>query len=106
MSTTIAKPKTLPTSVRVNMLRMRQVKPICWSDPMTIDEDKMAEKLFNEFWKKYPHIKNPTDINMTEKAEFLVLKGFESIRLMQRARKQKKPYSRPDEDDEVEDLLF
>lgn len=36
----------------------------------------------------YPDIKNPSDINSQEKADFLVKKGFENISLMQKARKQ------------------
>ena len=36
----------------------------------------------------YPKQLNPSDINMPEKATFLILKGFERISLMQRARKQ------------------
>jgi len=36
----------------------------------------------------YHDIKNPSDINSQEKADFLVKKGFDNISLMQKARKQ------------------
>ncbi len=51
-------------------------------------EEKKAKSLYAEFWKIYPKIKNPSDINSPEKATFMITKGFESIQLMQKARKQ------------------
>lgn len=63
------------------------------------EEETQARALYEEFWAKYPHIKNPTDINRGEKANFFILKGFEKIRLRQRARKQAHEFTRPDEDD-------
>lgn len=66
---------------------------------MTPAEDQEAKALYEEFWAIPGNelIKNPSDINRVEKAHFLMLKGFERIRLMQRARKQARPYTRPDE---------
>ena len=64
--------------------------------PEEVDE---ARALFQEFWNRHPDIKNPTDINTVEKANFLTQKGFEKIRLMQRARKQAYDFTRPDEVD-------
>jgi hypothetical protein len=55
---------------------------------LTNKEVEEAKKLYEEFWSIYPNIKNPSDINSPEKANFLIKKGFESIKLMQRARKQ------------------
>ncbi len=63
------------------------------------EEEAEARALYEEFWARYPNIKNPTDINKIEKANFFILKGFEKIRLMQRARKQAYEFTRPDEDD-------
>ncbi len=58
-------------------------------------EQDEAKALYEEFWRLYPSQKNPTDINTAEKAHFLILKGFERIRLMQSARKQKYDFTRP-----------
>ena len=102
MPATMEAAETLSASAQVNMLRYRG-KPSQRSDPMTPEEDELAAKLYAEFWTKHPTIKNPSDINRTEKAEFLILKGFESIKLMQRARKQAKAYSRPFDDDDTGD---
>lgn len=55
---------------------------------LTPDEEAEARALYEEFWNMHPGMKNPSDINKVEKADFLTLKGFEKIRLMQRARKQ------------------
>jgi hypothetical protein len=79
-----------------------------WPDPpekddvaqsLTPEQEEEAKALYQEFWRLYPHLRNPTDINMPEKAHFLIIKGFERIRLMQQARKQKYLFTRPDEDD-------
>ena len=66
---------------------------------LTPAEEAEARALYNEFWSLHPNIKNPTDINSIEKANFLILKGFEKIRLMQRARKQAYDFTRHTEDD-------
>ena len=66
---------------------------------LTAAEEALARKLYQEFWQLYPQLKNPTDINTPEKASFLIMKGFENIRLMQRARKQAYDFTRPSEDD-------
>jgi hypothetical protein len=60
-------------------------------------EEAEARALYEEFWLIYPNQKNPSDINTAEKAAFLILKGFERIFLMQRARKQACDFTRPDE---------
>ena len=65
-------------------------------------DEAEAKALYKEFWELHPDIKNPSDINRVEKANFLILKGFEKIRLMQRARKQAYDFTRPTENDEVE----
>ena len=62
-------------------------------------EEAEARALYEEFWSLHPDIKNPTDINRVEKANFLILKGFEKIRLMQRARKQAYDFTRHTDDD-------
>ena len=56
---------------------------------LTDSEKKEAKKLYQEFWELNPDMKNPSDINKQEKADFLKKKGFENISLMQKARKQK-----------------
>lgn len=66
-------------------------------------EEAEARDLYEEFRTLYPGIKNPTDINMPEKAHFLILKGFEKIRLMQKARKQAYDFTKHDDDDATED---
>jgi hypothetical protein len=68
---------------------------------LTPDEEAEARKLYEEFWQKYPDQKNPSDINTPEKANFLIQKGFERVRLMQRARKQAYSFTRPDDEDEA-----
>lgn len=55
---------------------------------LTAKEEKKARSLYQEFWEIYPDIKNPSDINSLEKADFMIKKGFENISLMQKARKQ------------------
>lgn len=55
---------------------------------LSTEDVEKAKALFAEFWNMFPTQSNPTDINTVEKAHFLVLKGFENIRLMQAARKQ------------------
>jgi hypothetical protein len=67
----------------------------------TLSPEEVAEarRLYEEFWRLHPDIKNPTDINRIEKANYLTQKGFEKIRLMQRARKQAYDFTRPDEVD-------
>ncbi len=55
---------------------------------LSTSEESKAKKLYKEFWKINPNMKNPSDINKPEKADFLTKKGFENIRLMQKARKQ------------------
>ena len=61
---------------------------------MLMSEEKAtACKLYEEFWEIYPDVHDPSCIDTIEKAYFLILKGFESIRLMQKAKEQK-PYFR------------
>ena len=55
---------------------------------LTDEEEAEARALYEEFWTLHPEQQNPSDINTIEKANFLMQKGFESISLMQRARKQ------------------
>ena len=66
---------------------------------LTESDQAEAKALYEEFWAMHPDIRNPSDINRVEKANFLILKGFEQIRLMQRARKQAYDFTRPEEDD-------
>ncbi|NQU22791.1 MAG: hypothetical protein HQ567_16050 [Candidatus Nealsonbacteria bacterium] len=66
---------------------------------LTPREETEARALYEEFWTMHPDIKNPTDINRVEKANFLILKGFQKIRLMQKARKQAYDFTKPEEDD-------
>ena len=61
---------------------------------LTAKEIAEAESLYNEFWNLYPTQPNPSDINTPEKAKFLIMKGFETIALMQRARKQAHRFTR------------
>lgn len=62
------------------------------------EQELRAKELYEEFWATYgTHIKNPSDINTIEKAHFLIEKGFEDIALMQKARKQKYPFTRYNE---------
>lgn len=62
------------------------------------NEETEAKALYEEFWKMYPKQLNPSDINTPEKATFLILKGFERISLMQRARKQGYAFTRLEEE--------
>ena len=64
---------------------------------LTPAEEAEARSLYEEFRRLHPGVKNPSDINTKEKAFFLFLKGWERISLMQRARKQAYPFTRPDE---------
>lgn len=57
------------------------------SQSLSQEEEAEARALYDEFWAMHPDQSNPSDINTLEKANFLMLKGFESINLMQRARK-------------------
>lgn len=70
--------------------------------PQTLSEAQveLARALYEEFWSLYPTQKNPTDINTPQKASFLVMKGFENIRLMQRARKQRYDFTRHESGDD------
>lgn len=61
---------------------------------LTPAEEKEAKALYEEFWKMYPKQRNPSDINTPEKANFLMMKGFQRIRLMQRARKEAYDFTR------------
>ena len=61
-------------------------------------EESEARALYKEFRRLYPTQKNPSDINTPEKATFLILKGFERIALMQRARKQAYEFTRTDDE--------
>jgi hypothetical protein len=61
---------------------------------LTPDEEAEARDLYEEFWKMYPKQSNPSDINTLEKANFLILKGFERVALMQRARKDGYSFTR------------
>ena len=61
---------------------------------LSSQEEKEARALYDEFWRKNPTQNNPSDINTPEKALFLLLKGVERIALMQRARKQRYPFTK------------
>ncbi len=61
---------------------------------LSAKEVKEAKSLYKEFWKINPNMKNPSDINNQAKADFLAKKGFESICLMQKARKQKYSFTK------------
>lgn len=75
------------------------------TNPQTLscEEESEAKALYEEFWQRHPDIKNPSDINRIEKYNFLQEKGFEKIRLMQTARKQKYEFTRPHENETDED---
>ena len=66
---------------------------------LNTEEQVAAKALYDEFWRMHPNQKNPSDINTEEKAYFLMLKGFEKIRLMQKARKQAYSFTKPHEQD-------
>ena len=74
-----------------------------WNTPMAQSlspaEVEQARALYEEFFARHPLLKNPTDINKAEKAQFLIMHGWLAIRLMQRARKQKYEFTKSDEDD-------
>ena len=58
--------------------------------------------LFDEWFIENPDIKNPSEINSEEKALFLLRKGWNSIKVMQTARKKgfewtKRPKDRKDQ---------
>jgi hypothetical protein len=72
--------------------------PTDMAQSLTPEEEAEARALYEEFWVRYPMQKNPSDINTYEKATFLVMKGFEKIALMQRARKAAYPFTRPDDE--------
>jgi hypothetical protein len=59
------------------------------SNQILSEEDKeKAKELYSRFWKQYPDIQNPTDINTEEKHNFCKTITYEELSLMQRARKQ------------------
>lgn len=60
---------------------------------LNVDELTRAAELYDEFFRTH-YQKNPSDINTPEKANFLVQKGFESIRLMQAARKEQHEFTK------------
>ena len=70
---------------------------------LTPDEVNEARALYAEFFARYPLLKNPTDINRAEKAFFLTMKGWEKIKLMQRARKAPYDFTKPGEEDADEE---
>lgn len=73
---------------------MNQVK-------QTLSPEEVAEatELYKEFWRRHPDLKNPSDINCQEKADFLIEQGFPRINLMQRARKQAYDFTKLNEAD-------
>ena len=75
--------------IELGFPRWHQEKHMSSKHTLSPEEEAQARALYEEFWEMHPNIKNPTDINRVEKANFLILKGFENVRLMQRARKQK-----------------
>ena len=69
---------------------------------LTHEEESEARELYREFWELHPNIKNPSDINRVEKADFMMRKGFEKIQLMQKARKQAYGFTKPSENEGLE----
>lgn len=55
--------------------------------PLLRKDILQAEKDYFEFWKRYPGIKNPSDINCYEKYKFAMEIGWFRLRNMQSARK-------------------
>ena len=50
-------------------------------------EQRKAKRLFEAFFQENPGAKNPTDINTKAKFDYAVRIGWESLHLMQKARK-------------------
>jgi hypothetical protein len=73
---------------------------------LTIDEQNEARSLYEEFWKLHPNVKNPSNINTVEKAYFLILKGFEKIRLMQQAYEQGYDFTKPNPNEDSESIDY
>lgn len=61
---------------------------------LTDRQIQIAQRLYEEFWSEHPDIKNPSDINCQEKANFLMKHGYKMIALMQKARKASLPFTR------------
>jgi len=55
--------------------------------PLTIDEQCEAKRLYGEWFNLFPGVKNPSDINSEVKFNYFGRIGWESLRLMQKARK-------------------
>ncbi len=54
---------------------------------MSIAEQEEAKRLYGEWFKYYPDIKNPSDINSKFKFDHVMGIGWEKLKLMQKARK-------------------
>ena len=55
--------------------------------PLSSDDQDKAKALFSDWFSKYPNIKNPTDINSRQKYDYFMKAGWETLQLMQKARK-------------------
>lgn len=55
---------------------------------------EQVQKDYEEFWRKNPEQKNPSDINTVEKFNFAMKIGWRRLRAMQQARKQGKEFTK------------
>lgn len=51
------------------------------------EEQVVAKELYGRWFSMYPGIQNPTDPNRKEKYDFMIEIGWDSYRIMQKARK-------------------
>ncbi len=55
--------------------------------PMSQADQDKAKALYGEWFSQYPDIKNPSDINCQTKYDYFMTAGWETLQLMQQARK-------------------
>lgn len=53
-----------------------------------------VRKDYEEFWRRHPAQKNPSDINTEEKFNFAMEIGWKRLRAMQQARKSGEDFTR------------
>lgn len=54
---------------------------------MTPEETAIAKGSFRDFYREHPGVRNPTDINSSEKWHFYASRGWGTLSLMIKARK-------------------
>ena len=64
--------------------------------PLSVTEQAEAKELYRKWFGKHPDIANPSDINRKEKHDMAKVVSWETLQLMQKARKSNvKKYGYP-----------